>query len=508
MSLPQEPRSGQWALRAKAIAIKGLQVVGTALWYLTKRIAQVIAWLWTKGLLIIRFALAQTDRLITWLVPKAKLTFANALQWYETSEQMQQWHRAKADFSERLEKRVIRLFHLEHLELDKAGLTHIKLGQPSKMSFVLLKTIAILFLILFIWSAVADVDDITHAEGRVIPSAKMQVVQNMEGGIIQSISVRQGDRVNTGDLLVTLSPTQFGSDFKSREQQMMGLMAKVARLNAELSDSSPKFSPELEEKGAEVVLLEKNEFENRRLRLKADLAVYENQYKNATAELEIMTRLVERGLEPRLELIRNQARVAEARSKIESVKRQFKSDASAELAKANQELSPLQKAMPAIEDKLDRTALRSPVNGVVNRVLITTAGGILKPGEPIVEIVPSDDTLVVEARILPKDIGFVKLGQGTRVKITAYDYSIFGSMEGVITNLSADAVSSEERGQTQYYYIARVETSSSVMNSLGKKLPIIPGMQAQVDVITGHKTVLRYLLKPLIGVKENAFRER
>jgi adhesin transport system membrane fusion protein len=242
--------------------------------------------------------------------------------------------------------------------------------------------------------------------------------------------------------------------------------------------------------------------------LKADLAVYENQYKNATAELEIMSRLVERGLEPRLELIRNQARVAEARSKIESVKRQFKSDASAELAKANQELSPLQKAMPAIEDKLDRTALRSPVNGVVNRVLITTAGGILKPGEPIVEIVPSDDTLVVEARILPKDIGFVKLGQGTRVKITAYDYSIFGSMEGIITNLSADAVSSEERGQTQYYYIARVETSSSVMNSLGKKLPIIPGMQAQVDVITGHKTVLRYLLKPLIGVKENAFRER
>jgi hypothetical protein len=131
MSLPHDPRSGQWALRAKAIAIKGLQVVGTALWYLTKRIAQVIAWLWTKGLLIIRFALAQTDRLITWLVPKAKLTFANALQWYETSEQMQQWHRAKADFSERLEKRVIRLFHLEHLELDKAGFTHIKLGHPS-----------------------------------------------------------------------------------------------------------------------------------------------------------------------------------------------------------------------------------------------------------------------------------------------------------------------------------------------------------------------------------------
>jgi len=308
--------------------------------------------------------------------------------------------------------------------------------------------------------------------------------------------------------LVTLSPTQFGSDFASRQQQMLGLMAKVTRLKAELSDTAPQFSQELQQQGADVVLLEKNEYENRRQRLRADLAVYENQLKNASAELEIMTRLVERGLEPRLELIRNQARVAEAQSKIESVKRQFKSDASAELAKANQELAPLQKAMPALEDKLDRTALRSPVNGVVNRVLVATTGGIIKPGEPIVEIVPSEDTLVVEARILPKDIGFVKLGQKARVKITAYDYSIFGAMDGVIANISADAVSSEERGQTQYYYIARVETSSSVMNSLGKKLPIIPGMQAQVDVITGHKTVLRYLLKPIIGVKENAFRER
>jgi len=508
MSFLQDPRLEQWVLRTKALAIKGLQVLGKSLWYVTKRIAQAIAWLWKKAMMIVRYLMERADRLITWFVPKAKLTFANALKWYETSEQMQEWHRAKAEFFVRLEKRIIRLFHLEHLELDKAGLTHIKLGQPSKMSFVLLNTIAILFLILFLWAAVADVDDITHAEGRVIPSAKMQVVQNMEGGIIQSINVHQGDKVNSGDLLVTLSPTQFGSDFESRQQQMMALMAKVARLKAELSDSVPQFSLELQEKGADVVLLEKNEFENRRLRLKADLAVYENQYKNASAELEIMSRLVERGLEPRLELIRNQARVAEARSKIESVKRQFKSDASAEMAKANQELAPLLKAMPAIEDKLDRTALRSPVNGVVNRVLVTTAGGIVKPGEPIVEIVPSEDTLVVEARILPKDIGFVKLGQDARVKITAYDYSIFGAMDGVITNLSSDAVSSEERGQTRYYYIARVETSSSVMNSLGKKLPIIPGMQAQVDVITGHKTVLRYLLKPLIGVKENAFRER
>jgi membrane fusion protein, adhesin transport system len=494
--------------RAQLFLTPLLQSIGTVLWRIFKSLIKFISWVMRQIWSILRYIMQLADTLITWFIPKAKLTFANALEWYEKSPEMQQWHQAKADFFVRLEKRIIRLFHLEHLELDKAGLSHIKLGQPHKMSFVLLNTIAIFFIILFVWSAIADVDDIAHSEGRVIPSAKMQVIQNMEGGIIQSINVRTGDKVTAGELLVSLSPTQFGSDFDSREQQRMGLMAKVTRLQAELHDEKPIFSRELQEKNPELVLLEQNEFENRLQRLKADLAVFENQYKNAIAELEIMTRLVERGLEPKLELIRNQARVAEALSKIESLKRQFKSDASAELAKANQELSPLLKALPAIEDKLDRTALRSPVNGVVNRVLVTTAGGYVKPGEPIVEIVPSDETLVVEARILPKDIGFVKLGQTAKVKITAYDYSIFGSMNGIITTISADAVSSEERGQAQYYYIARVETDSSLTNSLGKKLPIIPGMQAQVDIITGHKTVLRYLLKPLIGVKENAFRER
>jgi membrane fusion protein, adhesin transport system len=478
------------------------------LWFLLRMLVIGLRWTIRKlrvGVVLLRQYL---NRLLKWLHPKTQEAIARAKEWYATSPDVKRWQEAKADFYKRLEQRILRLLHLDHLELDKAGITHIQLGQPHKMSYVLLNTIAILFLILFLWSAVADVDDIAHADGRVIPSAKMQIVQNMEGGIVQSISVRQGNKVNTGDLLVTLSPTQFGADFESRQQQMMGLMAKTTRLKAELKDEVPKFSPELEKFAPDVVLLEKNEYLNRQQRLKADKAVFENQLNNATAELEIMTRLVERGLEPRLELIRNQARVAEARSKLESLKRQFKADGSAELAKANQELSPLQKAMPALEDKLERTSLRAPVNGVVNRVLVTTTGGIVKPGEPIVEIVPSDETLVVEARILPKDIGFVKLGQNARVKLTAYDYSIFGSIEGTIANISADAVSSEERGQTQYYYIARVETNSSVMNSLGKKLPIIPGMQAQVDVITGQKTVLRYLLKPLIGLKENAFRER
>lgn len=467
-----------------------------------------IVWLYRHVKLGIKELTKQIKRLITFVVPSIKMGKEKLDTWYKESPEIEHLRKSKVEFYVRIEKWLIHFFHLEHLELDKAGISHVKLGKPNELSYVILKAITALFVALFIWAALADVDDISHAEGRVIPSAKMQVVQNMEGGIVQSIEVHQGDRVDAGDLLVTLSPTQFASEFDSRNQQMMSLMAKSIRLHAEIDDKELIFPEELKAKGGEFITLEIGEYSNRRLKQKAELAVYENQLKNSLSELEIVTRLVERGLEPRLELIRNQSRAAEARTKLESQKRQYKAEASAELAKTMADLSPLQKSLPAIEDKFDRTMVRAPVNGVVNRVLVTTTGGIVKPGEPIVEIVPSDDLLVVEAKINPKDIGFVKLGQKAKVKLTAYDYSIFGGIEGQIVNISADAVSSEERGQQQYYYLARVETSSSMINSLGKKLPIIAGMQAQVDVITGHKTVLRYLLKPIIGVKENAFRER
>jgi adhesin transport system membrane fusion protein len=190
------------------------------------------------------------------------------------------------------------------------------------------------------------------------------------------------------------------------------------------------------------------------------------------------------------------------------LKKQYKSEISAELAKTSLELNPLKKSLPALADRVDRTYIKAPMKGIVNRVLVNTLGGVLRPGEQVLEVVPADDVLVVEAQIRPQDIGFVKVGQSANVKISAYDYSIFGSMKGLVTNLSADAISREERGQTVYYYLARIETKTSVMNSLGKKLPIIPGMQAQVDIITGNKTVMQYLMKPIVGVKENAFRER
>ena len=391
---------------------------------------------------------------------------------------------------------------------EKTGLTNVRLGKPHQASFVLINTIFGLSVIVIIWAEMSTVDEVTHAEGRVIPSAKMQILQNMEGGIIQKIPVKQGEVVQAGQVLLKLSPIQFDSEFETKKQQVLSLMAKEARLQAEVDGRDLQFTPEFAEMAKEYVAAERAEFQSRRLRLKADMSVLENQIRNTKSELEIIKRLVERGLEPQLELIRTHSRLDESTTKLESLVRQSRSESATELAKTTQDLYPLRKQLPNLADKVERTLVRSPMKGVVNRILVTTIGGVVKPSEPLIEVVPSDDVLVVEAQLKPQDIGFIKIGQSANVKISAYDYSIFGSIKGVVTEISADAVEKNERGQTNYYYIARIETQTSVMNSVGKKLPIIAGMQSTVDIITGHKTVLSYLLKPIVAVRENAFRER
>ena len=400
------------------------------------------------------------------------------------------------------------MFKSKKINHNNSGFGNLRIGRPSVVSFLLLNAILITIGILLVWSAFSYVDEVTHAEGRIIPSSRMQIVQNMEGGIVRSINVKQGDVVEKDDVVLQMESVQYSSELDSKKQQVMSLMAKQARLQAEVNDQSLQFTKEFSAMASQYVQTEMSEFDSRRRRLNADVNLLESQLNSGQQELEIVKKMTDRGLEPQIELVRTQARVDELRNKIESMKRQFKSESATELSRVVLELNPLRQTLPAYADKLNRTQVKAPLKGVVNRVMVNTVGGVIKPGEPIVEIVPFDDTLVVEAQIRPQDIGFIHLGQSANVKITAYDYSIFGSLKGQITNISPDSVSKEERGQVMYYYVARIETSAKVMQSLEKNLPIIPGMQAQVDIITGNKSVLSYLLKPLIGVKENAFRER
>jgi len=400
------------------------------------------------------------------------------------------------------------MFKSKKINHNNSGFGNLRIGRPSVVSFLLLNAILVTIGILLVWSAFSYVDEVTHAEGRIIPSSRMQIVQNMEGGIVRSINVKQGDVVEKDDVVLQMESVQYSSELDSKKQQVMSLMAKQARLQAEVNEQSLQFTKEFSAMASQYVQTEMSEFESRRRRLGADVNLLESQLNSGQQELEIVKKMTERGLEPQIELVRTQARVDELRHKIESMKRQFKSESATELSRVVLELNPLRQTLPAYADKLNRTQVKAPLKGVVNRVMVNTVGGVIKPGEPIVEIVPFDDTLVVEAQIRPQDIGFIHLGQSANVKITAYDYSIFGSLKGQITNISPDSVSKEEHGQVMYYYVARIETSTKAIQSLEKNLPIIPGMQAQVDIITGNKSVLSYLLKPLIGVKENAFRER
>ena len=422
-----------------------------------------------------------------------------------------------------------------------------RLGEISRASNILLLAIAITFAALAIWASVAQIDTVAQAQGKVIPSARVQVIQSLEGGIVREIHVRQGQSVEAGTLLVSLSTTQSGGEFQTRQQQTHALSARIARLQAEVEQRTPVFAPELGRQAPEFVAAERAAFEGRRMEQTSQTAMLTAQIAQKTQELEearvalltaqrtlasaeeertMLVQLVAQGLEPRIELVRIERVISEAegrdkgsrvaierlkeailetRARRDSMQQNFRAQARDELNRSTAELRSIEPGLPALEDRVDRGGLRAPVRGFVNRVFVNTVGGVAKAGDPLLELVPADDQLVVEAMVSPRDIGFVQLGQHARVKLTAYDYSIFGAMPGKVVQIGADAVTNE-RGEA--FYLVRVETDAKVVDSLDRKLPIISGMQAQVDIVTGAKTVLTYLLKPLISVRESAFRER
>jgi membrane fusion protein, adhesin transport system len=422
-----------------------------------------------------------------------------------------------------------------------------RLGEISRASSILLFSMGATFAALVYWAHVSDVDTVAQAMGRVIPSARVQLMQSLEGGLIEGIHVVQGQSVEAGTLLVSLSATQAGGEFETRRQQSLALQARRVRLQAEADGTKPEFPALLMRESPEFVKVELASFEDRQAEQAMQAVMFEAQIEQRSKEVEearimkmtaenslsgardervIMEKLVAQGLEPRIELVRldrtiaeSEGRVAsakavipraeqaiiEARARASSTQKQFRTQAREELNRATTDLRAMEQTMPALEDRVERTELKAPVRGIVNRVFVNTLGGVAKPGEPLVELVPADDPLVVEAMVNPKDIGFVLVGQLARVKLTAYDYSLFGAMPGKVVQISPDAITNE-RGES--FFTVRVQTDRAMFENLDKKLPIMSGMQAQVDVVTGAKTVLSYLLKPVIAVRESAFRER
>lgn len=410
---------------------------------------------------------------------------------------------------------------------------------------VIILTVCLAVIALIVWAAFAELDQVTRGDGRVVPSKRVQVAQNLEGGIVSEILVKAGDHVEPGDLLIRLDATQFGADYDQRRTDFLAGRARLARLAAEARFEAPAFAADLL---PEVVEVERSIHGARAAELTSTLAMLDAQTRQrrealnearaaldnagrrralAAEELGVLEPLVARGLAPRLDRIRAQQRLAEAEGAIEggrlavaraeaaideveqqrkTAQERFRTRAIEELATAKLDHDRMVDQLPALVDKVRRTEVRSPVKGIINRVLVTTEGGVATPGQPLAEIVPVEDALLIEAEVKPADIAFLHPGQMARVKLTAYDYSVYGMLDATVETIGADAISKEDGSSS---YAVRVRTTDGTLTAPdGRPLDILPGMVAQVDILTGRRTVLDYLLKPVVKLREMALTER
>lgn len=376
-----------------------------------------------------------------------------------------------------------------------------KTHSSKTFTHIILWISLLFFIVAIIWANYAILDEVTTGQGKVIPSSEVQVIQNLEGGIIQNIFVKEGQIVKKDQILMQIDNTRFMASYAEAEKKIDALEIEIIRLNAEISDKKPVFPDKFIKTYPHLVQDQLSLYESRMREL--------NQLKKslelAQKELDLTRPLLKGGSVSEVEVIRLERSVSEIKGNIEK----FKSEELDKLNKARTELFALVEANKADKDRLTRTTVRSPVYGIVKQIKTTTIGGVVQPGSDLLEIVPLDDTLLIEAKIRPSDIGFIHPGQKAMVKITAYDFSIYGGLEGVVEHISADTIIDEKTDKKEEsYYIVKVRTEKNYLGTEKKPLPIIPGMQATVDILTGQKSVLQYLLKPILKAKQSALRER
>lgn len=401
---------------------------------------------------------------------------------------------------------------------------------------------------LIFWAHNAEIDALTRGQGKVIPSNQVQVIQNLEGGIVSEILVEDGEAVKKGDILIKIDDTGFVSNFLESQLRYNELQAKSIRLLAEstgtpfkANDAIRKNSPELIKYEESLYLSNKEQLENsiliyeRRLEQKRDelketqarLANLTKSFELISRELQLNKPLVDKGIVAEVEYLKLQREASTIEGQMKSTKLsiprlnsiieeqknnimeldfKFRNIAKEKFNEAKAEMSRIESANIAREDKVKRTFVRSPVDGTIKQLLVNTVGGVVRPGMNIIEVVPTQDNLLVEAKIRPADIAFLFPGQRAVVKFSAYDFAIYGSIEGTLTHISADTIFDEVSRQN--YYLVRIKTDKNYLGSEEKKLNIMVGMTADVDIITGKKTVLDYVLKPILRARENILSER
>ncbi|WP_313626886.1 HlyD family efflux transporter periplasmic adaptor subunit [Atlantibacter hermannii] len=360
--------------------------------------------------------------------------------------------------------------------------------------------------VFFVWAWFAMLDEVTVGTGKVTPSSHAQVIESLDGGIVNALLVQEGDIVEQGEMLARLDPTRFQSNYGEAAARARALRASSERLRAELTGEPLTFSEEsLREPN--LVARERQLYESRRRNLNETVSNLQKTLELINAEIRMTQPLVAKGAAGQVEVIRLQRLVAELRGKIDEARNQYAVRAREEQVKNDADLDAQIQAMAGKADQLDRATLYSPVRGVVKDIQVTTVGGVLQPGGKLMEIVPLEDKLLIETRINPRDIAYIRPGLPATVKVTAYDSSIYGNLNGNVEVVSPDTIQDEVQ-RDQFYYRVYVRTEHAELeNRSGKRFPILPGMVASVEIKTGQKTVMDYLIKPLNKVKE-ALRER
>ena len=398
-----------------------------------------------------------------------------------------------------------------------------------------------------LWAHFAVVDEVTRGDGKAIPSSKLQKIQNLEGGIVAELFVREGQVVEAGAPLLRLDDTRFASNVGETEADRFALLLRIERLSAEIDGRALDMPAKAVEAVPHLAASEQALFASRQQQLRDEVAGLEEQliqrqqelrefaskreqYSRSLGflrqEIDMSEPLVAQGAMSQVELLRlrrseaenrgqldatslaiprAESAIKEVQRKIDETRGRFRSDALTELNEERTELSKIQATGKALEDRVNRTLVTSPVRGIVKQLLVNTIGGVIQPGSDLVEIVPLDDSLLVEARIRPQDIAFLHPGQKAVVKFTAYDYTIYGGLQGKLEQIGADTITDEEGNS---FYLIQLRTDKSHLGTEERPLLIIPGMVASVDIITGKKSVLSYLLKPIIRAQAEALRER
>ncbi|WP_180003155.1 MULTISPECIES: HlyD family efflux transporter periplasmic adaptor subunit [unclassified Acinetobacter] len=377
---------------------------------------------------------------------------------------------------------------------------------PLPKSSLIIWIVGIGLLILLTWAWLFKLEEVSTGTGKVIPSSKEQVIQSLEGGILTKLNVKEGEIVERGQVLAQLDPTRFESNVGESESLLIASRATSARLRAEVSGTPLSF-PEEVLKYPKLVKEETALYQSRRANLEESLAGLQQALVLVQQELEMTAPLVAKGAASEVEVLRLKREANDLRNQMNDIRNQYYVKAREELSKANTDVETQQQVVRGKSDTLNRTIFKSPVRGVVKEIDVMTLGGVVPQNGKLMTIVPLDEKLLIEARISPRDIAFIRPDQEALVKITAYDYSIYGGLKGKVTVISPDTLRDEVK-QDQFYYRVYIRTDSDKLrNAAGQEFNITPGMVASVDIRTGAKTVMDYLIKPFNKAKE-ALRER